>query len=751
MEKTTIIVCATAYRPLVGGAEIAIQEVARRLSADFDVIVLTARMSRRVPRRDVYPEARVVRLGWGFSGDKWLLPILIPFHIISNFEFRYSKFILWGMDISQGSLGAWAAKIFRPRTPFVFTIQYGESDAYLRHGRGGLIMRGFKRMLASADRVTAISVFLEALARETGYCGSAEVIPNGVDTRRFQADDHTRYKGQGTKYKTITTISRLVEKNGIDILIDAVAEVKKKMPDVRCVIVGDGPERKKIESRIKNHGLEGTVRMEGEVAHEKLPEYLSQADIFVRPSRSEGMGNAFVEAMAAGLPVIGTAVGGIPDIITHEKTGLLVRPEDAQGLADAMMRLLTDSGLASRIAAAGMEKARRDFDWDAIARRYAAIFTEEIHVQKRVLVATGLFPPEIGGPATYVKLLTDILPAHGIGLRVVPFRSVRKLPRIVRHLAYCIKLIAGSRGRDVIHAQDPVSVGMPALMAARLTGRTFVLKVVGDYAWEQYQRHASSAVSLEDFQKGRYDIITEMRRRIERFVAVSAHRVIVPSNYLKSIVVHWGVSEKNIAVVYNAFVIPRAVPAREEARVALGTPPDAFQIVSIGRLVPWKGFDVLIEAMALFLQTVPQARLVILGSGPEESLLRQKIADADLAAVVSLGGNTTHDDVLLHLSAGDLFILNSSYEGFSHTLLEALAMGIPVLVSDAGGNREIIEDGVNGRLYHRRDAASLADEIMRLFGDQKLCQQYAAAGSATLQRFSIERLGAATTHELMRL
>lgn len=743
MPKQKIIVCATAYYPFVGGAEIAIEEVARRLSGQFDFFILTARMSRALPRLEMRPEGTIVRLGVGARFDKWLLPILIPYYFSSQFSISDSKFLLWGMDIGQGSFGAVVVKMFCPRLPFILTIQYGESDEYLRRGRFGLIRRGFRAMLARADFVTVISSYLLLLAREHGFCGPAEVIPNGADIEKFRVKnpwpDRQESRIKGNEGKTIITVSRLVAKNGIDILIDAVAEIKKTIPDIRCVIIGDGPERKSYESRIQNHGLEYNIQMMGEIAHTDIAEYLHQADVFVRPSRSEGMGIAFAEAMAAGLPVIGTAVGGIPDIITHERTGLLARPEDASGLAEAIIRLLRNPSFAQHIALAGQEKAAERFGWDGIARAYIRVFLQELGVKKRIVIATGLFPPEIGGPATYSSMLVDALPWQGIGLRVAPFRAVRHFPKIIRHLVYFWKIVFAGRGSDVIFAQDPVSTGMPALLAARIMRKKFILKIVGDYAWEQEQAtDAALFETPEKFQTERHGIMTEMRRRIQKSVARAADLVIVPSEYLAGIVRGWGVREEKISVVYNAVAAPEQRMPRDEARKQLGL--SGVVIISVGRLVPWKGFALLIDAVADLARESPEICLVIAGSGPEEENLRRRIRERGADGRVRMPGAISHEALMTYFVASDIFVLNSGYEGLSHTLIEAMGAGLPVIATRVGGNPEVITDGKEGTLIAYNDKEGLKGALALLVENSDMRAGFAARARARAAKFTKEKM-----------
>ena len=773
MSKPRIVVCTTAYHPFIGGAEIAIQEVAKRLSAEFDFFILTARMRRSLPRREIRPEGVVIRLGFGTRFDKWLLPFTALFYIFWNLEFgseancfasdgrspgicrggkfwnlaKPKGFALWGMDIGQGALAAAGIKFLYPRLPFVLTVQYGESEARLREGRAGFIARAFRLMLGQADAVTVISRYLLAYTRDSGYCGPAVVIPNGADIAKF----HIPNRKSHANSKTVITVSRLVPKNGIDILIRAIAEVKKTIPDVRCLIIGAGTERSALESEVARYTLQANVEFLGEIPHPDLPNYLHEADLFVRPSRSEGMGNAFVEALAAGLPIIGTPVGGIADIIEDGKTGLFVRPDDPQDLAEKIARLLGNTELAAALARAGRAKVEKEFSWDAIAGRYGVVFEEALDAKKRVVIATGLFPPEIGGPATYSSVLAEELPERGIGLRVVPFRAVRHLPKLIRHLSYAGKLVFASRGADVIFAQDPVSVGLPAYCASRMARKKFYLKIVGDYAWEQYQQKVQSSKfkvqndgpgfkTIEEFQDEKFDFVTEGRRLIQKFVARRAERVIVPSRYLKGIVSQWGVSPEKIEVIYNAFLSPRAPARKDEARRRLQIPPDSFAIVSVGRLVPWKGFDALIAALSAVRREIPSARLYIVGAGPEILELDAAIRAAGLEDAAVLTGGLPHEETLDYLRAGDLFILNSSYEGFSHTLLEAMSMEIPVMATAVGGNGEAITDGVQGVLYAARDSEAIAGMVIDLARDAARRLRLAKAAYEGLGRFGKEEM-----------
>jgi glycosyltransferase involved in cell wall biosynthesis len=750
MEKPKIIVCTTAYRPMIGGAEVAIEEVAKRLAGEFDFFIVTARMSRAYPRRETGADGNIMRLGFGTPADKWFLPFLAPWQIRKLA--RGGPALLWGMDISQGSFAAAVSGWLIPRLPLVLTVQYGESENYLNTGRGGMIRMAFHTMLLRADAVTVISPYLERVARAHGYRGPCETIPNGADMKKFSAGE--RAAPAARHGRVVMTASRLVPKNGVDILIRAVAVIKKDIPDIRCRIAGDGPDRINLESLAASLDIRDSVEFLGAMPHAELAAVMRGADVFVRLSRSEGMGNAFVEAMAAGLPVVGTRVGGIPGIIDDGRTGLLAAPDDSADAAQKILRILRDPPYARDMAARARESVAERFEWGVIARRYRDVFDRTMSAEKRVTIATGLFPPDIGGPATYSAYMARALPRHGIGVRVSYFGDVISLPRVMRHAAYLLRLVWTARGSDILFAQDPFSVGLPAWIASRMTGARFVLKIVGNYAWEQDRagRRADTArggVSFEtpeEFQKRRHGFLTEMRRYIQYRVARRADRIIVPSRYLGRLVAGWGVDRSKITVIYNAVAVPEQAGGREETRKRFGLA--GIVIVAAGRFVPWKGFVELIDAVADLASAIPDIRLVIAGSGPEEAAMRARIEARGVGNCVSLTESVSHDVLAAYFAAGDIFALYSGYEGLSHTLIEGMAAGLPVVATNVGGNTEVVEDGVEGVIVPYGDGERLKDALHRLADDADVRAAMGARARARAAQFTPDRMLDMTAREL---
>ncbi len=351
----------------------------------------------------------------------------------------------------------------------------------------------------------------------------------------------------------------------------------------------------------------------------------------------------------------------------------------------------------------------------------------------RLLVATGLYPPDIGGPATYARSIEDGLPERGIEVVVVPFALVRRYPRGLRHLIFFFMLLRALRRADAVLALDPFSVGIPAVLAATVLRKKFLLKIVGDYAWEQSTQRFGYQGTIETFQQASLPFVPSAFRTLERLVARSAAAVIVPSRYLGNIIAAWGIRADRITVIYNGVSVgdvgdPKTIRGVLHFSGKL--------VISVGRLVPWKGFEVLIRVCRRLKKKHPDLTLFIVGSGPDLERLERIVAEERLSSSVIFAGAVDRDALLRYLRAADLFVLNTSYEGFSHLILEALAVGTPVITTTVGGNPEIIIDGENGSLVAPNDLSALESRIGALLLKPELARQYAATGLERMHSFT---------------
>ena len=364
-----ILFFSTAYFPFIGGAELAVREITDRLpDVEFDLI--TAKLKRGLSDFEKIGNVNVYRIGAGNRIlDKPLLPNL-GFLKAINLHKKRKYDLVHGVMASQGSAAAYIFKFFYPKVPFVLTLQEGDL------GRNSPFDRFWqKRIVKKADAIIAISSYLADFAKRYNKKAPVYVIPNGgIISNEYQAMNN---KEKNKNEKIIITVSRLVKKNGIDILIKAVKELKIENWELQ--IIGDGPERKKLEKLTEKLGIADKARFIGSISNEKIPKYLAEADVFVRPSRSEGLGSAFLEAMAGGVPIIGTAVGGIPDFLKDGETGLISKVEDPDDLAEKISVILRDDNLKKKLIENGRKLVEEKYSWDKIARQTGEIYHEVIN------------------------------------------------------------------------------------------------------------------------------------------------------------------------------------------------------------------------------------------------------------------------------------------------------------------------------------------------------------------------------------
>lgn len=357
----------------------------------------------------------------------------------------------------------------------------------------------------------------------------------------------------------------------------------------------------------------------------------------------------------------------------------------------------------------------------------------------KLVIATPLYPPEIGGPATYAKSLEDGLSRHGIEVEIVKFGAVRRLPKVIRHYAYYRRIRAALRAADAILALDPVSVGLPALYAARKEKKPLAVKIVGDYAWEQGQQRFGVTQSLDEFVRTkRVPFWVGVFRNIQIRVAAAATRIIVPSAYLKSIVTEWGIPPEKIQVIYNAVTLGEVGTVPSEV-AQLSRP----LVVTAGRLVPWKHIDGVIDAVARLHKKGLAASLAIVGDGPKRDQLT-RYAEKKLGAQCVCTGTLSHADTLAVIASANAFALNSSYEGLSHLLVESLMFGVPAVATQVGGNPEVVEHNKNGLLVPMKDTVALAEALGHVLGDKRLHSRLAAHARESAKFFSMETMLAQT-------
>ncbi|MBN2517867.1 MAG: glycosyltransferase [Candidatus Altiarchaeota archaeon] len=236
----------------------------------------------------------------------------------------------------------------------------------------------FYRFVFSHSTLTAISTDTANRARGFGCKKEIHVTPYGIDPKKFYkaAPDRRLMEKLGLEKKTVLiSVCRLSKRKGLGYLLEALPRVIEKERDLRLLIVGDGPEKDKLQQLTKRFGLQENVIFVGSTPNDELIRYYNLADIFVLPSLHEGMGIVFLEAMACGLPVVTTKTGGMTDFVVDGKTGLLVEAKNSKQLADALIKVVGDRGYRERLSR-NVGEMVKGYTWEKSAERYLRAYEE---------------------------------------------------------------------------------------------------------------------------------------------------------------------------------------------------------------------------------------------------------------------------------------------------------------------------------------------------------------------------------------
>lgn len=342
--KKKIVIYSAFVTPFRSGAESCVEEVSAKLKDQFDFTIVTARLRRSLPKQDVLNGVPVIRVGIGSRIDTWLYPFLAPFAAK-----KLKPDILHAVLESFAGAALILSRFIAPSPKRMLTCQSTNTTLLV------------EAMHHAAHQVTVISKVL--IKRAQSFGKEAVLIPNGLNLKDIP--ERTKVSGR------ILFAGRLEPMKGIDTLIRSFALLQD--PNATLHIVGEGSQRKNLEALVSELHMQFKITFLGFVPIPDVYEEFAAAEIFCGLSRSEALGNVFLEAQASGCAVIGTNVGGIPDIITDTVNGLLVEPDQPEEAAKALSSVLQNESLRAKLSAAGRENAAQ-YDWQTIADRYAAVY-----------------------------------------------------------------------------------------------------------------------------------------------------------------------------------------------------------------------------------------------------------------------------------------------------------------------------------------------------------------------------------------
>lgn len=382
--KKVLIFSLVYYPRFIGGAEVAIKEVTDRINpSEIEFDMITLHLDKNLPKQEKIGNVNIYRIGWAGNQkttsdslpwylhlNKYFFLILGPIKAISlNKKKHYDT--IWSLMATYNTFSALFVKILKPKIKFVFTLQDGDPIPYIKR-RALPLYPFFKMFFTRADHIQAISNYLAKWAKEMGAKCPITVVPNAVDVELFSKLD-IEGVNQVTKDLDkkpgdffIITTSRLVIKNAISDLIFALAFLPT---NVKLLILGQGYEENNLRVLVDKLNVADRVKFFGYIPHNEMPKYLQASDVFVRPSLSEGLGNSFLEAMAAGLPIIGTSVGGIPDFLKDGETGLFCEVKNPKSIAEKVEKISLNQELKVKIINNGKKLVEQNYRWEIVAEK----------------------------------------------------------------------------------------------------------------------------------------------------------------------------------------------------------------------------------------------------------------------------------------------------------------------------------------------------------------------------------------------
>ncbi|HEU5102280.1 MAG TPA: glycosyltransferase family 4 protein [Roseiflexaceae bacterium] len=362
----------------------------------------------------------------------------------------------------------------------------------------------------------------------------------------------------------------------------------------------------------------------------------------------------------------------------------------------------------------------------------------------RIVVITGIFPPDIGGPATYVPRVASFLAERGHRVSVVTLSDVpayhgdmqlafhvvriaRRAPIALRMLATIATIVDLGWHADLLFVNG---LQLETLTANRLLRKPLTLKVVGDTAWERARSRGWITDTFEEFQERRYHLKVELLRTLRAWWTRAADQVIAPSQYLAEQIQRWGVQKERIQVIYNSIDPPPPAPA---LTIPLHTP---LKLLTVARLMPWKHIDRIIDAVA----RLGGVGLVVVGDGPERARLEALAMRHGINDRVYFAGTRSKPEVFALMGLCDIFVLNSTYEGFPHVLIEAMQAGMAVVATKAGGTVEVIEDRHTGRLIGQLNDQELYSTLAELIASTDERSRLADGARRAATRFNFKQM-----------
>ena len=348
----------------------------------------------------------------------------------------------------------------------------------------------------------------------------------------------------------------------------------------------------------------------------------------------------------------------------------------------------------------------------------------------KILITVGIYPPDIGGPASFVPKIAKMLSENEHDVTVICLSDnkfsddeIYKVKRILRNQNLLLRwiqtiftIIKNGRKVDCLFVNG---LPMESYVANLFLRKKLVRKIVGDWAWERGRNKGIINESFDDFQENSHNLHLEIAKFSRGWTATKADIVITPSKHLSKVVENWGVQPNKLIIIYNGTKIVND----DVSNTNQGT----VNLITVGRLAPWKNIDTIIKSVNLLKQYDMKFKLFIVGSGPLESELKKLVSDLNLSSEVIFTGQKKFTELTKYYKNSNIYIQASGYEGLPHVLLEAINYDLLLISTPIGGSNEILQDGKNGYVLNlekgkKPNAENLKNIILETINQKELTE-----------------------------
>jgi glycosyltransferase involved in cell wall biosynthesis len=604
------------------------------------------------------------------------------------------------------------------KTPIVISATYSN---YFEYKKRNILMERFLSRFTDVIIAASNSIKEFNAKQQRISLDKFKVIYDCASTEKFSKRMNSGVvKGQlgiEPDYSVVGCVARLSLVKGHSYLIRAAAEVLKRYPKVKFLLVGDGPVRKELENLTEELGIEDKVIFAG--ARRDIPEMLSVMDIFVLPSAlREGCPLSVLEAMAMSKPVIASRLGGIPEEVSDGESGILVPPKDSKSLAEAIIKLLLDKSEARRMGQVGKKIFKHKFTKEIMLKKLESLYEELIakKLSKRILyidihgdiwgggqlslldtlehLNKIRFKPIVIFP--YEGNLSNIVRNLGIEVEIVPFGSI-KITNIFINIISIFRfyILIKRRKIDLVHTN--------ALRP------TFYVGIVAKIAGVPLVWHARDLRSIV---------------WLDRFLSFFVAYVIAISNTVAERFT-WLKKRNRLSVIYNGIDIDKFRPQQKNYDILREFNIDSNTLIIgiVGHLEPRKGQIVFLETASKIIKKFPKTKFLLVGKDVTgkrhyQAKLESFISKLRIKDNVIFTGE--REDIVEIMSVIDIFVCPFKYEAFGRVVIEAMALAKPIIAYNHSALPEIIEDGKTGILIEPDDKEGLEKVILKLLRDQDL-------------------------------